>query len=557
MPIALPLTVRIKSQKADTDITEEINGLRFKSQIPGGFATLSISLNRPLDLQPDDVDYYSTLFVYDGRNGNTVWEGRLEDPGRSAGSDGEVWAISATGSYAHAQDQFLPLIYVDRMYDGWKRSRYSTHGSYTDQTEAPDTLTGNTDEDANNALTIYANEGSTVTTGWCGDFIYRAPRYGGQVIARIRADFVCEGASTNYRAQMRSRVNADAATAVAGGYIDLPWVTTPDIIAANFASGLPTDTNVVSLRAVRNNSNTTADALARVYFYNVVVRCAIKNVDGTDNFSLVGYNVNNIDPNEVVADLLGRCLPKFDGPNATIIGSGVDIEQLAYPDGITPAQVLEDISVFDPGFYWAAWESASFNAASKTRNRFQYIPWPTTIRYEASVEDGFDSPGSAVDLYNKVNVRYLDPNNVVRNVTRTQSVPELTAQGLTRTEYIDISSEMGTKQNATYVGDNFLAEHRYPPNAGTLTVARPILDQNTARMVMPWEIVPGHLIRVRGVLPRVDSLNPTDRDGVTVFRVISAEFDSDSGSVSLELDSMSRTVAAALANLANKRIRRR
>ncbi len=136
-------------------------------------------------------------------------------------------------------------------------------------------------------------------------------------------------------------------------------------------------------------------------------------------------------------------------------------------------------------------------------------------------------------------------------------VAELSAIGLTREEFIDLGDEMGTLNNARTVGDNFLNEHRYPPNAGTLTVSRPILDNDTGRMVMPWEIVPGHLIRVGGVAPRIDSLNPTARDGVTVFKIISTDYSSGAAAATLELDAFARSVARSLAGLQQRRLRKR
>jgi hypothetical protein len=67
-------------------------------------------------------------------------------------------------------------------------------------------------------------------------------------------------------------------------------------------------------------------------------------------------------------------------------------------------------------------------------------------------------------------------------------------------------------------------------------------------MVMPWEIRPG-LIRVRGILPRIDALNASDRDGVTVFRIVSAEYRASDAAATLELDSYARTVPRMVADL--------
>jgi hypothetical protein len=42
--------------------------------------------------------------------------------------------------------------------------------------------------------------------------------------------------------------------------------------------------------------------------------------------------------------------------------------------------------------------------------------------------------------------------------------------------------------------------------------------------VMPWDILPGNLIRVRGLQPRLDSLKATTRDGVSVSKIVSMEY---------------------------------
>lgn len=534
MSVQLPLTVRLKTRRKDIDVTTQIADLSFRSSIPGGFASLSMRLNRPLEIAPEEIEYFGTVYVYDGRNGRTLWEGRLEDPGRGSGENGEVWSITAVGSRAHASDRVFPVIYVDRSLERWRRSRYSSSAS-------AQTTIGEIDEDTP-AIIMSATEGASVTTAWACDMIYRSIYHCGQLVARIRADHIGDGVSSNYHAGIWARTGAGAAT-----YSQLNnWNTVQQTLGANINTvGWDQSTNVVSLRNQRDNSNTTADEFTTVYYYNVIVRAVIKKADGTDNLSPVGYNVNNIDPVEVVTDLLGRVLNRFDGENAVLVGSGVDIDQLAYPDGTTADTILSELQLYDPGFYWAAWESNPANGKA----RFEYIPWPSTVRYDATTEDGFDAPSSASDLYNRVRVRWLDPGNFIRHTVRTQTVQELSDAGLTREAYIDISDEMGSPTMATYVGDNFLNEHRYPPNAGTLRIARPISDNDTGRTVMPWEILPGHLIRVRGVQPRVDALNPTNRDGVTVFRVISVDFSASDGVATLELDSYVRSITRVLADI--------
>lgn len=539
MSINLPLTVRIKTRREDVDVTAQIGDLRFRSAIPGGYASLEISLNRSLRVQPDDIEYFARVYVYDGRNGHTIWEGRLQDPGRGAGDQGEVWSIAAIGPWAHASDRTVPLIYIDTSLDRWTRSAASTPPAETSLSEFdPD----------NPSLQIRSAEGTTVTTSWQGDWIYRSIFYAGQKVARVRADWVAETSSVNLNACIFARQGNGASLF----NTQIAWQTSPTVIAAQTASGgwnLAID--VVSFRATRSTSTLIAPSTFGIMFWGVTVRSILKDAAGADITS--AYATNVVLASEVVTDLLGRLLDQYDGANAVVTASGVSLDQLAYPDGVTAAQVFDDLAVSDPGIYPAVWESNDADLY-----RFEYRSWPTTVRYEANVVDGFDSPGSASELYNAVTVRWLDARGRIRTTRRTQVVQELVDAGnLTREFFIDISDEMGSELNAIAIGDNFLIEHQYPPNAGTLQVARPILDNDTGRMVAPWEILPGHLIRVQGVMPRVDALNPVARDGVTIFRVISVEFSASECTATLELDSYSRTVARALANLANRRPRKR
>jgi hypothetical protein len=83
------------------------------------------------------------------------------------------------------------------------------------------------------------------------------------------------------------------------------------------------------------------------------------------------------------------------------------------------------------------------------------------------------------------------------------------------------------------------------------------MDYTLSRIVQPWEIRPGNLIRVRGVRPYVDSLNATDRDGVTVFRIVSTSYSDSQGAAVLELDAYTPDEARQIARLTNTRRRRR
>lgn len=536
--LTVPLTVRLKTARADRHVTHDVHDLTFRTTVPGGYASASIALNRPLTLLPDEIDYYASLYVYDGRSGATVWEGRVEDLGRSAGRDGQVWDINAVGPSAHTRDRAIPVIYVDRDLTGWQPfdAPFAMGGSVNvvdDTTVYPN----------GPALHLQWDRGNVLGTSPHVSRIHLKIRRAGQRLARV--DYGWDAGRTSASLRIHSFAwNSsggwtsvrDEASNTAGGALS------PKVIGTDWA----TDRDALEVRMewTGGTPQTIGDDVTWISIGELVSLGSRYDKAGNHLLTGASYTANTVLASDVVADLLGRVLVAYDGANASIATTSYGIQQLAYPDGVTPAKILDDLMTLEPAYYWAAWES---NTAGKYR--FEWAQWPTTVRYEADVVDGLDSPGSAADLYNAARVRYRDINGEIRTVQRTQTVAALTAAGLTREAFIDLGDEVGTAANANQVGDQFLAQHQYPPNAGRLRVARRILDRVTGRMVEPWEVKPGTLIRVRGVLPRVDALNATARDGVTVFRVKTVDYSTRDAAATLDLDSYPLSVSQALAAL--------
>lgn len=534
MSLNLPLSVRLSTAKGDMHVTRDLLDLSFRTAIPGGFASATLSLSRPLALEPNEIANFGRVFVYDRRDGSVVWEGRLEDSGRSAGGSGEVWQVAATGPAAHAQDRTISLIYVDHGLDGWNvgaQSFASVNVSFSDE----------------QGITMALASGTTFHNGSAGLAVYHQIAYTSQMLGRVQLDWTAGVASSNIEARLGTSlgtgatVDQDVQAAALSGTLTAARGDTPAISSGH---------DTVRLRFARIASDLSVTNDTVWINFVPVVRGLLKDVNGNDITS--GYGFNNVEPVEVITDLLGRLLPRYDGPNAVIEISGFTIDQLAYPDGASPQKVLEDLMTIEPAYYWAAWES---NAAGL--HRFEWVSWPTTVRYEASAADGFDSPASAGEIYNAVSVRWRDGLGVGRTTRSTQTVKVLDDAGVPREAYFDLADEVGSAALATKAGEEFLAEHQVATNQGTLTISRPILDIEKGRYVMPWEIRPGSLIRVRDVLPRIDSLNVNGRDGVTIFKIAAVEFSASTATASLELDSYPLTVSRAISNLSKRRIYRK
>lgn len=531
--LPIPLSVSLVTSRQKVHVTKDLADFSFRTTAPGGFASARITLHRPLSFEPDEIALYGKLYIHDARNRRVVWEGRLEDPGRSS-TNGEVYEIAAVGPSAHTRDRTLSIHYVGQAENLWGRAAGTISGLDTTQL------------DLNAEGWKLQIRNGTVVTGTVpgtvqGGIQYTPIKEAGQVsVARISLSYDMGNSDTDWRLRLH----------VAGGFgfggtqvVDIPFTTTAASGSWVITTDFTADHNSMKIQIYRTSNVTVTDDTTYAIVYDITVRSTMYAAAGGEITTAANYASDTISATEVVADLLGRLLTQYDGANASIATTTYGIETLYYTDPVNAERILADLALLEPAFFWEALES---NAAGKYR--FNYRQWPTNIRYEADITDGYDSTGSSNELYNEVRVRYRTASDLVAIATRTQSVPALSAEGLTRSTTLDLGQDAASQANAEQAGDKFLLEHQYPLNAGRLTIARPILDIDGGRMVMPWEIRPGYLIRVRGIAAKPGNLNATTRDGLTIFRIVSVEY-SAAGVAVLELDTYSNTEARALADL--------
>lgn len=536
MSLTVPLAVDFWTAASKRRITRELRSLSFRKIALGGWASASFSLDRPLSVDAPEIAQYGDAIISDARSAKIVWQGRQEDPGRGSGSDGEIWRVNAMGPSAHLHDITRPAMYVDTLWTHWLRFFQSGASREDGIAEIIDGAVAAQD-DQNMRLMAQG-------TAWAQNTIvgmkHSLLSETGQTLSRFSVSYDMGETDTDW--------NLEVALYPANSIeLEVNFTTTAAAAARVVTTDFATGQYIVVLRIRQDNAvaqTPTANTWALVT--GVRLRSILKDAAGADITTGASYGLNTILASEVVTDLLGRLLNKFDGPNATVTATTYAIEQLIYPDGVTAGQILDDlIANFEPTFRYGAYEWTDRFAASPL-NRFEWVEWPTSVRYEADTSDGFDSPGSGDEIYNAVSVRWRDAAGRVRRTQRTQTVGILDDASLTREAWIDLGDEVNTANNAVQAGDSFLSEHGIAPNAGTLRVARRIKDLTAGGYVDPWEIEPGELIRVRNVLPSVDALNVTDRDAVTIFRVQAMEYDSSDNSARLELDSNPRAISSSL-----------
>lgn len=540
-----PFSVRLSNSTIDKHITQRIEGLSLREAVPGGFASATFSLHSPIDSKDPLLAPYTRVYVYDARNGRTIYEGDLQVAGRSAGDQGEVWSLTAIGPAAHAEDQVFVRVYIDRDLSRWVRDPLTATASSANAGGGTDpTAAINTD-----VLLCGFPGGTVVNTGSRAQVAYTALVGSGQTLGVFGFTWKGGKADANYQAQASTGTYPTYLESTFGANLATAATFNSEIVITDFPAGR----DFVALRLIRTAGGalTVADDTTWALFSAVTLLGRRTTADGA-GFQTFTSSIH-VQASWVIQDLLGAILTRFDGANAVLSASDTyNIDQLAYPDGVTARQILDDLMGFEPASYWTTGPS---NPATG-KYAFEWKTWPTTPRYLATVADGFDNPAPTYDLYNKVVVQYRDIRGRVGRVTRTQAVPELDNAGITRTGFINLTDEAGSSGNATEAGDNFLADHQVPVSSGTLTLARPIADLVENRFVQPWEVRAGEQIRVRGIETSAATLGTAaSRDGETVFRIVSRDVGED-GVATLELDHFTVSEARALVDLKRNRMRR-
>lgn len=561
--LRVPITAALITAVSARNITSEVGDVTFRHTIPGGFATCTVDLNRPFSDYSDELVQFALLRLTDGRNGGVLWEGRLEDPGRTASAAGQVWSLSALGPMVHAQDDVRPYVAVESSMQSWVPSPHN-----------PKTTTGSTEQVAQDRLpsdppstppTVFfdglkmsPDQGIALSDGKIvGSFMYPVLYESGQFLGAIQGQFLNGYLGGDIQHQVTLYVGQDDQFTTGA--------LTPSIgFGYNFGGANPPFPVLFLWRkSIEWNSFTGTESVPAITWIRssgtaqttgpqhwVGFTCFIRPIMH-DKF---GTSIPSNSPNapltfctsdQVFADLIGKRLPLFD-PATTDIAPGTSglIDQFSYPDPVTVDQMLTDLMELEKGLYfWAAWESYSQPGFVFPRARAEWSLWPSEIKHIIGMEDGCELPTSTEEVFDSVSVRWKDSTGRTRTTICTLANALLDAAGIRRRGTVDTGENVVSSiSSATIFGNGWLTDRAFPRGTGTLSVARSVLDRQTGRMLAPWEVRPGCLIQIAGADPSAYSQGSAARNGRNVFRVVTVEFNSATGAATLELDSPPNSV---------------
>lgn len=514
---------------AGETVTGTASNIQIRSTTTG-YASVSFNLNRKLDdslLAP-----FTDVLVYDTATGEQVGGGRLMEQGRN---DDGTWSITCLGEgLASMQDRTTPWFAIDSSLENW-RVRGRDNSRFTAGMAAPPAAP---EVGIQTMMATATPEGRTIPPGIRASMDYVVGDLTKQNIGSIRWSQMAGAADSDWRLRLYLGLAGNTGFALIN---DTAWGTTYSTSYVEWTPSTFGSNRYTALFEWARASTThtiTDTSWCAVWF--PIVRAQLMD----RNRALTSAGVTNpyVTIDQVFIDWIARYAPRLDAPNASITAGTHQFTQLVYLDGVDGMALFDDLGASEPDFVWAVWEK---NDSGQWQTELKRLP--STVRYEASVEDGFNSPTPSTEIYNRATVMGRDSSGNYRRTNASQSVPALDDVGLIREDTTPVNASSWSAAAASATAAAFLANRKVPPNAGTLTIARPIQDYTTGRWIRPAHIRPGELIRVRGVQPTPDTLNATSPDGVTVFRVMAMTYSDDTGAATLELDSLKLTQQRAIA----------
>lgn len=580
MSMSIPLGVRLYNnwnRSFDVYVTKWVENIEFRSVIPGGFASATITLH---NFDGDLFSQYTRLFTRVQIMDNSqeiVWEGRIEDARRK--EEANAWELGCLGSMVIASDVQAPIWFIDNTLDEWRVIPNDPHGVEKD--------------DKNKVIWIRPETSLLHVAGEIDNFGITAGFYGGQRTGTQVGRFDCTYGGNYGSAVVRTGmwIGETYLNSFDSNVDNTAWnaadVRKVNKIVTDWAASQ--DSTLVTMHV---DTTTSAAFTGRGgVIKQPHVHMLRMNENGTELKTAADYPDAFLTVARTVKDVIGRFLVKgwdrydlatpFAGhcdPRRVFIDSTATktMNTLTYYDGATAEDIFNDLMIVQPEAYWAFWESnykATTDAVNEGRFRFEWRKWSTRINYRASIADGIEEQPDGSPVYNFVfycwnldvdvtgdmpvfesqNHAFDGGNNhdlLSAQLTRAITVIKETSSGLGFAAWSPGSAA------ATADAEDIMYRSATPKNTGTLTVKRPIhcWDPGTvageggvSRMLNPWEIRPGKIVQIYD-LPPLSQMNnvgalgtnllPLYERGNTLYRVVATTYSSADNSCVMELDQL-------------------
>ena len=515
-----------------TVLTPWVTNLSFRSVDPGGFGSATFDLSRAIDAH--DFEEQADVAIYSAETGECVGGGRIVNPGRGVSRSGDVWNISLLGEgVAHMQERKEPYLLVDQRLDPW----YQTAADESEMTWAqggPPNPTSPASVLGTQGWVLRVEEGGVLTTGDSADITYND-------IAQFPDTYIGgygyrhSGGATTSNHTIKVSTDNFATTDESDTFV-LGGATVSEDVAS-----VASPRTEITVRYDYVGGGFTADTKTWAYVLKlyVIAMRRDRNGDWIDTGSAyLGLSGGAPTTDEVVTDVWARFCPRFDLSSARVDVSTYEHQDLVWPDGITPLDVLAVVKTADPGHTWAVWEKQT-NGLFRT----EWRAYDTDVRYEMTAEDGFTETSAAtkyVKIFNATSEAATDNRYFVYSHEDPDAA--LAARGIFPTTTV-----AGITGDADL--EAMLNESELEAGTAQVTVGRKVFDHFTGRWVEPSQVLPGYLCRIAGVNPQPDWLNVNQVPGAAVFKVVSNDYSVSSASSRLELNAYTVDERRAIANM--------
>lgn len=497
-----PLAVRLFDGLRDQHVTKACESYSWTKTAPGGHSRASVRLNVTRDDWPDLGD--SDRLVFSDRvGGATAWEGYANQPGNDYSETGEGFDLTAKGGADRLADDRRALLYIDQAGDPWNRNPNLSATARADWSTNPNT--------GAQGVMVGFPPGFPVAAGHTAEMAYQ---FNASDMEFGAIEFSVRGGSVDTAYSVRMNWSG-----VSNGGINMATLTTSPLSGGGYVGDgtLPASgTTGLGLSITRTTgSGNVPNDTSWAHYAGIKILGRRRDKFGTLVSGAAGMvRTTHVLASEVVADLIGRMLPWVDAAGSTIETTNAQIDQLTYWQAVSAAQVLDDLGLWDADMLHEV-----LHTTGTGKHILNYRSWPTSHRYEISTRDGYTQPGSDQGLCNRVIVSWTDADGHPQTYLGTAYVPALEDAGRVRhADAITLPDGQGSLANATAIAAEVLYDINQQATSATAVVKRPIYDITLGRLVQPWEIEPGYLVRVRetGDLLRLTQMTyDWSRDGTS------------------------------------------